>query len=145
MTAIVKEAVINATPEKVFDYVSDLRKHPEWAQHDLQVTQTSTGPAAVGATYSSVAHQFGTQNETQVVTEYQPGKSFAFEAKGSLGTARHAFELSASGNGTRLTKSMEIIKPTLMARVMALMIRSQTRKGLALDLERIKAKVEGAS
>ncbi len=145
MAVIARETVINAPPQRVFDYVSDLRKHPEWAQHALEVTQTSTGPIQTGATFSSVAHQFGTQRETQIVTEYQPTSRFAFEAMGSLGTARHAFDLTPDGAGTRVTKSMEISKPTLMARVMSPMIRSQTRKGLAVDLERIKAQLEGAA
>lgn len=145
MAVIARETVINTAAQRVFDYVSDLRKHSEWAQHDLEVTQTSPGPIQAGATFSSVAHQFGTQRETQVVTEYAPDTRFAFEAKGSLGTARHAFDLTPEGAGTRVTKSMEITRPTLMARVMSPMIRSQTRKGLALDLERIKAKLEGAS
>ena len=145
MAVIAKETVINAAPQQVFDYVSDLRKHPEWAQHGLEVTQTSPGPIQAGATFSSVAHQFGTQRETQVVTEYAPDTRFAFEATGSLGIARHIFALTPDGAVTRVTKSMQLIKPSLMARVMGPMISSQQRKALAVDLERIKAKLEAVS
>jgi len=138
-----RETQIKASPEQVFAYVSDMPRHSEWAAHDLEVKQTSDGPVGVGATFASVGHQFGTQRETQTVTTYEPGRRFAFDAKGSIGVARHSFDLSAEGDGAHVKKSMEIVKPSLMARVMAPMIGSQTRKGLGLDLERIKQKLEG--
>jgi Polyketide cyclase / dehydrase and lipid transport len=137
-----REIVIKALPDKVFEYVADMPRHSEWAQHELQVTQTSQGGAGVGATYASVAHQFGTQRETQTVVDYTPGTRFAFDARGSIGTVRHAFDLAARDGGTQVTKSMEITKPSLMARIMAPMIAAQTKKGLVVDLERIKAKLE---
>jgi hypothetical protein len=140
---IERETVIKAAPEQVFAYVADMPRHGEWAAHDLTVNQTSEGAAGLGATYASVGHQFGTQRETQTVTSYETGKRFAFDAKGSIGVVRHAFDLSTTDGGTRVVKSMEVIKPSLMARLMAPMIGKQTRKGLALDLERIKAKLEG--
>ncbi|HEX5141300.1 MAG TPA: SRPBCC family protein [Dehalococcoidia bacterium] len=137
-----REIVINATPQQVFDYVSQMTRHPEWAQHDLKVEQTSQGAAGAGSTYSSVAHQFGTQKETQTVTEYSPPSLFAFEAKGSLGTARHSFDIRSSGSGSSVTKSMELTRPSFMARVMTPMISRQTRSSLASDLERIKQHLE---
>jgi uncharacterized membrane protein len=144
MAAYSGETQIQAPPSQVFAYVADLTRHPEWAQHGLQVKQTSAGGPGMGATYESTAKQFGTQRETQAVTEYSPPSRFAFEAKGKLGLARHAFDLSASGGGTRVTKTMEITQPSLMAKITAPMIASQTKKGLGVDLERIKARLEGA-
>jgi uncharacterized protein YndB with AHSA1/START domain len=137
-----REIVIGATPEAVFEYVSDMPRHADWAQHDLEVTQTSDGRVGVGSTFSSVGHQFGTQHETQTVVDYTPGGRFAFEAKGSIGTVRHAFDLEAQDGETKITKSMEVVKPSLIARLMSPMIAKQTKKGLLVDLERIKAKLE---
>jgi hypothetical protein len=137
-----REIFINAAPDRVFDYVADMPRHSEWAQHDLQVTQTSQGGAGVGTTFASVGHQFGTQRETQTVVDYTPGARFAFDAKGSIGIVRHAFDLAAMDGGTKVTKSMEVTKPSMMARIMAPMIGKQTKKGLAVDLERIKARLE---
>jgi hypothetical protein len=142
LARIERETVIKAAPEQVFAYVADMPRHSEWSAHGLEVKQTSEGQPGVGTTYASVAHQFGTQRETQTVTVYEPGKRFAFEARGSIGVVRHAFDLTAADGGTRVVKSMEIVKPSLLARVMAPMISSQTRKGLTADLEEIKAKLE---
>jgi hypothetical protein len=137
------ETQIQAAASEVFAYIADLTKHPEWAQHGLQVKQTSGGGPGTGATYESTAKQFGTQRETQTVTEYSSPIRFVFEAKGKLGLARHTFDLSPSGGGTRVTKTMEITQPSLMAKITAPMIASQTKKGLRVDLERIKARLEG--
>ena len=138
-----RETLIKASPEQVFAYVSDMPRHSEWASHDLEVKQASDGPVGVGATFASVGHQFGTQRETQTVSQYEPGRRFAFDAKGSIGVVRHTFDLSGADAGTQVKKSVEIVKPSLMARLMAPMIGSQIRKGLRVDLERIKQKLEG--
>ena len=137
------ETTINATPERVFDYVADMTKHGEWGDHGLQVTRTSA-ENGVGATYSSTAKQFGTQRESQVVLEYDQPRRFAFDATGSLGVAHHVFEIEPSGSGARVTKSMELTKPSVMARIMTPVISSQQRKGLQQDLARIKARLETA-
>ena len=137
-----QETTIQRPPGDVFAYVSDMTRHGEWASNGLQVTQTSSGPIGIGSTFSSTAHQFGTQRETQTVTEYAPGSRFAFEASGSLGLARHAFELSAAGGGTHISKSMELIKPSFLARVMTLKIKGDQPKAMAEDLSRIKQKLE---
>jgi hypothetical protein len=137
-----QETTIQRPPGDVFAYVSDMTKHGEWASNGLQVTQTSSGPIGVGATFSSTARQFGTQRESQTVTEYAPGSRFAFEASGGLGLARHIFELSVAGGGTRLSKSMELIKPSFLARVMSMKIKADQPKAMAEDLHRIKQKLE---
>ena len=142
MARFAREIVIKAPPEAVFDYVADMPRHGEWAQHELAVTQTSQGDVGVGSTFSSVGHQFGTQRETQTVVDYAAGTRFAFDAKGSIGTVRHAFDLAPQDGATKVTKTMEVTKPSLMARFMAPMIARQTKKALHVDLERIKAKLE---
>ena|SRR5688572_15702260 len=144
MAAFKQETTIQRSPEDVFAYVSDMTKHGEWGGHDLVVQQTSSGPpgADAGATYSSTAQQFGTQRETQTVTEYVPGRRFVFEAKGGLGVARHVFELTPSGSGTHVAKSMELTKPSFLGRLMGFKIKGEQPKSLAEDLRRIKQKLE---
>jgi uncharacterized protein YndB with AHSA1/START domain len=142
LARIAREIVINAAPEAVFEYVASMPRHSEWAQRDLTVTPTSDGAVGVGSTFSSVAHQFGVQHETQSVIDYTPGKRFTFDASGSLGRARHTFDLEAADGGTWVTKSMEIVQPSFMARVMSPIIKGKTKTGLGVDLERIKARLE---
>jgi uncharacterized protein YndB with AHSA1/START domain len=143
MAVFSAETTIQKSPDEVFAYVSDMARHGEWGGHDLAVQKVSSGPVAAGSTFSSVAKQFGTQKETQTVTEFVPGKRFAFEATGALGVARHVFDLSAAGNGTRVVKSMEITKPTILAKATSFKIKGEQPKAMAQDLQNIKAKLEG--
>jgi polyketide cyclase/dehydrase/lipid transport protein len=137
------ETTIKASPDQVFAYVSDMTRHGEWGAYGLEVKAVSGGPVGVGSTFASTAKQFGTQRETQTVTECSPPARFAFQAKGGLGLARHAFDLSAVDGGTRVTKSMELIEPSFLAKVMSFRINGAQPKELAEDLRRIKAKLEG--
>ncbi len=139
-----QEAVIQAPPQQVFDYVADLSRHGEWGAHGLTVQQTSPGPVGLGATFASEAKQFGTQREKQTITEFAPTRSLAFEATGGLGVARHAFELTPRDGGTQVVKSMELIKPSLLARIMGFQIGRQQPKALAEDLRKIKVNLESS-
>ncbi len=69
--------VIDAPADRVYEYVADFTKHVEWSGDDLEVTKTSDGPVAVGATFSTTAKQFGTQREQSTITELSPGRAFA--------------------------------------------------------------------
>ena len=59
----------------------------------------------------------------------------------ALGLARHVFELTPVDGGTRVSKSMELIKPSLLARLMTLKIKGEQPRAMAQDLERIKQKL----
>jgi uncharacterized membrane protein len=144
MASYRKETTINAPSDKIFDYVADFPRHSEWAQNNLEVTPSSSGAIAVGSTFNTVGHALGAQRESQTVTEYVPGKRFAFESTGALGITRNSFDLAPDGSGTRLTKSLEFVKPSFLARVVSLKVGHDAPKALEEDLRRIKQKLESA-
>ena len=41
------DVTIRAPSEKIYSYLADISRHPEWAAHPLQVDPTSDGAAAV--------------------------------------------------------------------------------------------------
>ena len=66
--------VINAKPEDVFTYVSDLSKHGEWADNPLEITAVDDSEIAVGKRYKSTAEfrgrtVTGEQSITAVTTQ----------------------------------------------------------------------------
>jgi uncharacterized membrane protein len=142
MARISKEITIQASPDAVFAYVADLTKHPEWGSHENSVTAESSGPVKVGSRYQTVGHQFGTQRETVTVTDYEPGSKFGYESTGKIGIVDHGFDLAPEGNGTHVTKWMDIVKASLVTKLMMPMINRKAPPGLEEDLRRIKAKLE---
>jgi len=135
---------VNAPAEKVFEYVSDLTKLPEWGQFSVAVRQTSQGPVGVGSTYETDGKQFGNHTDSCTVTEYVPGQKFALETKGDAGDVRNSFEIVEEGATTRLTKVQEFTKPALSARLAKPLISRLAPKNLMKDLEKIKANIEGS-
>jgi len=45
--------VIQASPEAIYKYLVDFRRHPEWAQNLSKVTLTSEEPIKVGTTFKT--------------------------------------------------------------------------------------------
>jgi len=68
------QVFVNAPLRTVFDYVSDLTRHPEWSGGELKLDAISPGPIAVGKEYFSRG-EVGIQKDrpnTVQGTEYEP-------------------------------------------------------------------------
>ena len=139
-----KEIVINAPADKVFSYIADLPRHPEWALHPLRITANANASTAVGSTFRSLGHQFGRDNEDEVtVKESIPNQRFVFESSGKSGIFRHEFELQTSDGATRLRKSFEPVSLPLMGKLMMPLVSMMLiPKALTSDLQKIKSKLE---
>ena len=146
MPKIEREITVNAPVEKVFGYLADFARHPEWAAHPLTVTPASPGAAATGAKFESVGHMMGKDfHDHGTVTEVLPNERITFEVDSNGSYLRHGFGLRSQGNQTVVSKSMEPLKAAFPFSVLGpvLAITGVLAKGLDGDLARIKAKVEG--
>ena len=96
MTTVIRvtQVLVHAPLQKVFDYVSDLTKHPEWSGGELRIEAVSSDPIGVGKEYNSrgeVVIQKDRPNQLQV-TEYGPPHKFGFVAKDpNFGKVFHVF------------------------------------------------------
>jgi uncharacterized protein YndB with AHSA1/START domain len=137
-----KSVPITAPIDRVFAYVSDFSRHGEWSGHDLQVSRADSGPVVVGATFSTVAKQFGTQREQSTITQMTPPQEFGWESVGALGRVHHWFSLREASGTTTLTKGAEFVEPKLLAKVTMFKISRDIPKGLDSDLSKIKAAMQ---
>jgi uncharacterized membrane protein len=135
---------VKAPASTVYEYVSDFSRHGEWAGHGLQVTKDTDGPEAVGTTFSTTAKQFGTQREHSTITDMSPGKAFAWDSKGALGTVHHSFTLSDDAGSTGLTKTAEFTQPSFLAKLTGWKLSKDVPAGLRSDLQNIKTHLEAA-
>lgn len=142
MARFAKETTIKAAPNEVFAYVADLTRHRDWASHNLEVTKTSSGDVGVGSTFASVGHQMGTHQDKLAVTEYSEGARSAFESTGDAGVTSHTFDLAAVDGGTRVTKTFELLRPSMMTRFALPMVMMTAGKGLEKDLSKIKSHLD---
>jgi uncharacterized protein YndB with AHSA1/START domain len=134
---------IAATPQRVYDYVADLPRHPEWAGHKLRVEHVD-GPAdAAGGRFRSAGVQLGREviNELTVV-EADPPRRFVFDASGKEGRFRHAYEIEPTATGSRLTRTMEVMDASLPLKLLSASFNLFVAKRNDGDLARLKARLE---
>lgn len=138
--------VINARPEAVFAYVSDLTRHPEWSGGRLKVEAVSLGPVSAGSQYLSrgdVAGQKDRPNELRV-TQYQPPARFAFVAKDpGFGDVSHEFTFKPQADGTLMERTVIVTMPPVRAFLFRAFIHPLVGKPM-MDkaLAALKAKLE---
>src|SRR5829696_9145645 len=99
MTTVVRShhVLVHAPLQPVFDYVSDLTRHPEW-NGGLNIEAVTPGPVAVGKEYVSrgvVAVQKDRPNTVRV-SQYEPPRKYGFVAKDpDFGKVSHEFTFTA--------------------------------------------------
>ncbi len=135
---------IHATPEAVFDYVSDLSKHPEWSAQPL-VVQVK-GPVQVGTTYTSDADFMGKPHGHGQILEVERPRRFAFDAADSSGHFKWHFNITPVGDGVRLDYGFGRLSAPLPFLLLqgAVFWPLFGSKWTTQSLERIKAKLEAA-
>ena len=114
----IHEVFVRATREKVFDYVSDLTRHPEWSGGELTIEALTPGPVAVGKEYVSrgqVAVQRARPNTVRI-SEYDPPRCFTFVARDpDFGLVTHEFTFHEQGDGVLVRRVMSLSMGPWMA------------------------------
>lgn len=96
---------INAKPEAVFAYVSDLSRHGEW-NSGLRIEAVTPGPVGVGSQYRSWGKPGNRLNEVKI-TDYQPPARFTFVASQTgFNDVRHEFAVRAQDGGAVLERTV---------------------------------------
>ena len=107
---------INASPEAVFNYVSDLSKHGEWSHDDLKIEAVSEGAPAVGSEYKSTAPFMGKEvNAQEKVTVLESPSKFSFTVTEPDSTHDHDFTFTAEAGGTRVQRKSAHHVPFMMS------------------------------
>jgi hypothetical protein len=144
---------MNATPDAVWDLVSDVTKIGRYSPETFEAewTNGATGPA-VGATFRGHVkrNQKGPTYWTEcVVVTCEPGREFAFDViTGGKALNRWGYVIEPAGDGADVTESFQLA-PTWWLRLYWSLLgwaRGKTnRNGMQTTLERIKAEVEAPS
>lgn len=117
---------INAAPEKVFAYVSDLTRHPEWSGGNLRIESLTPAPAGMGSKYESFGEVVGQKNRPNelLVTKYEPPTRFTFTAQDpDFGEVVNNFNFIPQDGGTLMERTLSMKMNPLMAFAFGLFIR----------------------
>jgi uncharacterized protein YndB with AHSA1/START domain len=140
---------IDAPPEAVFDTVSDMARHGEWANEKakLRVHEVSGGPAALGSTYRSEAMFLGkpAHADLEIVAFDRPRRftySVTHQQDGKKDVhLTHTFVLTPNGGGsTKLERITDGDGSPILGALFYPAIKADGR----VQLRNLKARVESA-
>ncbi len=148
MTTVIRshEVLVHAPLQTVFDYVSDLKRHPEWSGGELKIEALTSGPVAIGKEYISrgeVAMQKDRPNTVRV-TEYEPPHTFGFVAHDpDFGEVPHVFTFTKQGGNVLIKRTMAVSLNPAMAFLFRFFIYPLIGSpSMDKSLARLKAKLE---
>jgi uncharacterized protein YndB with AHSA1/START domain len=113
MTTVIRshQVLVRAPLQLVFDYVSDLTRHPEWSSGQLKIEEVTPGSIAVGKEYISrgeVAVQKDRPNRVQIM-EYKSPQRFGFVANDpDFGRVSHIFTFTEQEGGVLVERVMAL-------------------------------------
>jgi len=114
----ISQALVNKPLQTVFDYVSDLTKHPEWSGGELKIEAVTSDPIAVGKEYRSkgaVATEKDRPN-TVTITELEPPHKFGFVSKDpDFGNVFHLFTFKEEDDGVLVKRTTTLTLKPLVA------------------------------
>ena len=144
---------IKATPQAVYDLVSDLPRMGEWSPENTggRWVGAATGPAP-GARFKGTNKNNGRRWSTTVtVVEATPGQAFVFDVTfGPLAVARWSYRIAPSDGGCDVTEMWEDRRTGVMNTLGALGSgvrdrRTFTETSIRTTLENLKAAAEATA
>lgn len=145
------QASSDASPDAVYEVLSDLRTHLRWAGEQQKPTtrlvsiEAPEGRAVVGTEFRTTGlDPMGTFSDRSVVTEAVPGTAFEFVTEAELTTKRgrrvdwtnvHRFELEPAPSGTGIRYTIRIVRISELTGMLAMFkipgLRALALKGSA--------------
>lgn len=144
---------MNASPETVWDIVSDVTRVGEFSPETFEArwTRGATGPA-VGAYFKGHVKRNGVGPVYWTlcrVTECVPGEDFGFVVEMNGRALNHwRYQLRPVDGGTEVTESFELAQEGFLKLYWAVLGRLRGRtneRGMRQTLERIRAVAEGST
>lgn len=140
---------VNASPEKVWAVISDIPGSAATLSGVESIQMVSDGPYGEGTRWKETRSMMGRRETVEMwVSQADPPRSTTVKALQGGADYTSRFTLAERDGGTDLTLTFgaEVLKPTVLSRVMMALFgrigMSITRKALARDLAEIAAKAE---
>lgn len=149
MSDVEVSRVISATPERVYELVSDLPRMGEWSPENNGGTWLGgiTTPTVGSKFKGKNAHGWRRWSTLATVVVADPGKEFTFDVTSTgMKLARWGYRLEAVEGGTKVTEAWTDQRAKLMARITGLVVgvtdrAAHNKAGMEQTLERLAAAV----
>jgi|GEM_PF-496519 len=111
MSRITKVISIKAKPEKVLEYIAEVKNHPAFISSLKAVENLHGDPRKVGESWEWTFVMGGLEVKGHAETaEYVPGKHYSFKTTSGI-TSKFTYSVEPESDGTRLTIDVEYEVP----------------------------------
>ncbi len=143
MAMVQRNVQIKASPQETMRLLSDASQWPDWYPGMKKINITAPFPQEGGKVSFKVKSAGVSMPLTETVLEYQPDSLQVLQMEGML-SGRARWEVSADGDGTRLTTTFDYELPGgVFGRTAdALIAKRMNTKALEQALQNFKALVE---
>lgn len=94
-------------PERVFDYIADVRNELKWQKDIRRAVKTTEGPLGDGTTFDTEYRGFGRM--TLTLSEYRRPEHLAFLGEGPRAWMRFVMDVAArDGGGSQVTFAIDM-------------------------------------
>ena len=145
MAPITETVEIDRTPEDVFAYLDDVKRHGEWQDQIVDVKPQDDGPLRVGSRVTETRRvPGGDRTMTYEVTEHDPPRQSSFRVLDGPIRAVGTISVEPIGDGSRsrLTFTLDFKGHGLAGKVLLPVARTQARKQIPKDQARMKELLE---
>ncbi len=134
------EKTIDATPEEVFAFVTDLKNAAKHVPGILKMKLLSKGEPGVGARFVQERQILGTTQEQEMeIVEFDPPHVYAARAEAHGCEILGRMSLKPSGSGTKLTAEVIVEPKGFTGKLAAPMILKGAEIAMREDLEAMNA------
>lgn len=128
------------SPQQVFAFLDDFKKVPLWLKRCEGVAKEGRGPNQKGDrlryAYCESGHH-GVMDGDIIV--HEPDRHLGYRYYDRMMSVNVDFRMEPAGQGTRLVHRIEIKPHSLMARIMAPMIRNRIPKQTIMAMENVRS------
>ncbi|SRR5713101_6200748 len=139
---------IKAPVAKVFEYTADVARHGEWGSEPdhMKVAAEQAGSPAVGKRYKAEGMLNGKLNQSVVtITDYEPTKRFAIDAKDANSIFHHEFIFTPDGGGTQVERRVTMTKGPFYFPLVLAIFKSTVVKNYDGAMMNLKARLEAGA
>lgn len=138
---------VAATPESVWEVLSDVGRMPEWSPECRKIVVLGSPKKGVGTKMLGINRRgLAVWPTTSTVVRYEPGKAVAWKTRESGAT--WSYEITPTGKGSRVTGKRELPAYSLGTRLLGPLVGGaqghddELAEGIRTTLERIRSSIE---
>jgi uncharacterized protein YndB with AHSA1/START domain len=97
---------LDVPPERVFDYIADIRNEAEWSKDITSAELVGDGPIGEGTQFDTVYRGFGAMR--LVITKYERPEVLWIDGDGPRIAMHFEMNLAPEGDGTSVTMTVDM-------------------------------------